>query len=61
VSAWTDALIAAATVQNLNARIDALLVMVHAAGTHSARSARCARAHAALLEEYRTAALRAVA
>lgn len=63
VSAWTAALTAQPmpTAQLVNERIDALLVLVRKAGEHSEYASRCARAHAALLEEARARMLAQVA
>jgi hypothetical protein len=45
----------------VNEQVDAMLVQVRKASTRSPRAARAAQAHAALLEQYRAAALAAVA
>jgi len=59
VAAWIAALTTAPmlTAEQINGRIDALLVLVRKAGARSEYAARCARAHAALLEEARAGML----
>lgn len=60
VAEWNDAICAQmGKAARINAQIDALLVLVRKVGTRSEYNARCARAHAALLEDYRATALRA--
>jgi hypothetical protein len=62
VAAWTDAIIDRRDAADaMNAQVDALLVLVRKAGARNEYSARCARAHAGLLETYRAAALRDIA